>query len=110
MAPQTSSGIFAGKQPQTVSDPNSPLHEACWIWTPTPATEFWILYRGPPADYPYVDPAQGAPDVWLQVEYLDGPDLFTDVAAFISWVLARLFRQGRQNLPSDIELRLHTIV
>lgn len=110
MAPQMGLGSFTTKQPQTVSDPDSPRHETCWIWKPTVATEFWILYRGPAADHPYVDPASGEPDVWLEVEYVDGPDLFANVAAFVAWVLARLLAQGRRNLPTDIELRSHTIV
>ena len=110
MAPQMGNGTFTGKQPQTVSDPSTTLHETCWIWKPAAATEFWILYRGPSADHPYVDPASGEPDVWLEVEYLDDSDLLANVAAFIAWVLARLLGQGRRHLPTDIELRSHTIV
>jgi len=110
MAPQMGLGEFAGKQPQTASDPDSTLHETCWIWKPAAATEVWILYRGPSTDHPYVDPGSGQPDVWLEIEYLDGPDVFADVAAFVAWVLARLLAQGRRNLPTDIELRTHTIV
>jgi hypothetical protein len=103
-------GGFSGKQPETVSDPASPLHETCWIWKPNAATEFWILYRGPSADHPYVDSGSGEPDVWLEVEHLDGPDAFADAAEFVAWVLDRLLGQGRRNLPTDVELRTHTIV
>jgi hypothetical protein len=75
-----------------------------------PATEVWILYRGPSFDHPYVDPSPLTPLVWVEYEYLGGPELFPDPAAFVAWVLARLLTQGRRNLPTDIELRTHTIV
>ncbi|MFI5402993.1 MAG: hypothetical protein ACHQ1G_08665 [Planctomycetota bacterium] len=103
-------GTYTGKQALTASDPSTGLHETCWIWSPTPATELWILYRGPAADHPYVDPGPAEPHVWLEIEYAGGPELFADVPEFMTWVLARLFLQGRQNLPSDIELRSHMIV
>jgi hypothetical protein len=109
MAPQMSIGSFVGKQPQTVSDPLSPVHETCWIWKPTDATEFWVLYRGPFPDHPFVEPSPVQRNVWLEIEYLDGAEFFPDVGAFIAWVLDRLLAQGRRNLPADIELRTHTI-
>ena len=109
MAPELIEGTFVGKQPQTVTDPLAPTHETCWIWKPTAATEFWILYRGPHFAHPYVEPGVGNPDVWLQIEHLGGPELFMDVAEFTAWVLARLLAQGRPNGPQDIEVRVHTV-
>ena len=103
-------GSAVGRQPQTVSDPNSPRHETCWIWKPTQATEDWILYRGPAADFPYVDPSAAEPDVWLEIECVGGPGFFTNVPEFIAWVLNRLLTQGRRNLPTDLELRTHPLV
>lgn len=109
MAPQLANGVYVGKQPETVTDPHSPRIETCWIWKPTPAAEHWILYRGPSSDHPYAEPSAVEPDVWLEIEYLDGPGLFLDVGAFVAWVLDRLLGQGRRNLPTDIELLTHSI-
>jgi hypothetical protein len=109
MTPQTINGIYMGKQPETVDDPNSPLHETCWIWKPSAGTEHWMLYRGPAADHPYVDPGPGNPDVWIEIEYVDGPELFPNLVAFIGWVLDRLLAQGRANGATDVELRTHTV-
>lgn len=109
MAPQLGIGTFVGKQPETASDPAAPVHETCWIWKPTAATEHWVLYRGPPADHPYVDPGPGSPDVWLEIAYLDGPEVIAGVTAFETWVLARLLAQGRSHDPADVELWTHTV-
>jgi len=102
-------GGFVGRQPETVSDPNSPLHETCWVWAPSATTEIWILYKGPASAHPYVDPAASRPHVWMELEHAGGPDMFADVAAFTAWVLARLGAQGRPSGMGDIVVRSHTI-
>jgi hypothetical protein len=109
MAPQMVNGGYIGKQPETAHDPASPTHETCWIWKPSAGTEHWILYRGPSADHPYVDPGPLATDVWLRIERLGDAGSFANLVAFVTWVLDRLASQGRANAATDVELLTHAI-